>query len=346
MKKKRLKWLYMRLTFMVLADATSKVVRFRIPVWTFIAVGVGLTALISMTLAFYTGQTRSIDTNQRLKGELSDQRQEYQITVSEKNETIEHLQQDLIRLSQQAEDVKGKIEQLKKLENEMKTMTGGVAQGGTAAGSGSTGTVITSSATHLDPKDQVQGIGGDSRSVTNHDIDHLVSAATESFVSLNSEMTGLFGSITQTLHLVEEAQQKLAVTPTIWPTTSQRISSVFGMRIDPFTRTPSFHNGIDIAGSYNDPVYAAADGVVVSVGWDSTGGNNAIIEHTSELRTRYMHMSKYIVSKGDIVKKGQQIGYVGSTGRSTGNHLHYGVIKNGETIDPRPYLKTARKEES
>lgn len=336
MKKKRLKWLRTRLTFMVIADANSNVVRFRMPVWTFLVVGVGLAILISLTLSLYKGQVRSINTTELLQGKLTDQTQEYTLTVLEKNDTIEHLQKDLIRLSQQADEVKGKIEELKKLENEMKSLTGGIALKQTAPGR----TNGTSS-----PLTDSQGIGGDSRSITSEDFYEFVTETSQSFVSLESEMNGLYGSLTQTKQLVQKAQQQLAVTPTIWPTNSRTISSVFGLRIDPFTNTPSFHNGMDIAGKLNDPVYATADGMVVSVGWDNTGGNNIIVEHTGELKTRYMHLNKYLVAKGDKVKKGQQIGLMGSTGRSTGNHVHYGVIKNGETIDPRPYLKETRKEE-
>ena len=165
------------------------------------------------------------------------------------------------------------------------------------------------------------------------------------FENLETEMNGLFGSLTLTKQQVKEAQQLEAITPTIWPTTSRTVSSIFGLRIDPFTKTTSFHNGIDIAGRLNDPVYATADGVVVSTGSDSTSGNNIILEHTARLRTRYMHLNKFLVAKGDSVKKGQLIGLMGSTGRSTGYHVHYGVIKNGETIDPRPYLKASRKED-
>jgi hypothetical protein len=337
MNKKRLKWLRTRLTFMVIADANSNVVRFRMPVWTFLVVGAGLAVLVSMTLTFYNGQTRSIDTNERLQGQLTDQSQEYALTVIEKNDTIEHLQKDLIRLSQQAEEVKGKIEELKKLENEMKSLTGDVALRQPAP-PGTPGA--------LSYAFDGQGIGGESRASTMEDFSQFITETSQSFVTLESEMTGLFGSLTQTKMMVEDAQHQLAVTPTIWPTNSRTISSIFGLRIDPFTKTPSFHNGIDIAGMLNDPVYSAADGTVVSVGWDSTGGNNIIVEHTSDLRTRYMHLNKYLVAKGDKVKKGQQIGLMGSTGRSTGNHLHYGVIKNGETIDPRPYLKATRKEDS
>ncbi|WP_405462497.1 peptidoglycan DD-metalloendopeptidase family protein [Paenibacillus sp. HJGM_3] len=333
MKKKRLKWLTMRLTFMVFADANSNVVRFRMPVWMFLVGGVGLSILISLTLSFYTGQSRSLTNNERLQNQLTDQTQEFASTVTEKNDTIEHLQKDLLRLSQQAEEVKGKIEELKKLESEMKSLTGALSMGDAR------GAVSIASAL------EEQGIGGDSRSSTKADFDQFVSETAHSFASLDSEMTGLFGSLTATKQQVEEAQHQLAITPTIWPTISRTISSPFGLRIDPFTRTPSFHNGIDISAKLNDPVWAAADGTVVSVGWDSTSGNNVIVQHTNELRTRYMHLNKYIVAKGDQVKKGQQIGMVGSTGRSTGYHLHYGVIKNGETIDPRPYLKASRKED-
>ena len=86
-------------------------------------------------------------------------------------------------------------------------------------------------------------------------------------------------------------------------------------------------------------------GKVVSTGKDIYHGNNIVIEHSKGLRTWYMHLNKILVNKGDSVEKGSSIGLVGSTGRSTGPHLHYEVLKNGESIDPKPYLKAIRKDE-
>lgn len=96
------------------------------------------------------------------------------------------------------------------------------------------------------------------------------------------------------------------------------MTSPYGYRKDPFTKKLSFHRGIDIAGQLGDPVYAAAEGIVDSVGYDKLHGHNIIVEHTPGLRTWYMHLNSADVRKGVAVDKGQTIGKLGTTGRSTG----------------------------
>ena len=135
----------------------------------------------------------------------------------------------------------------------------------------------------------------------------------------------------------------MRITPSIWPTVSTSISSRFGYRKDPFTRRAAYHSGVDISGNSKDPIYAAADGIVSEASYDSAYGNHVIIKHASGVSTLYGHMKKYLVKKGQLVKQGDQIGLLGSTGRSTGPHLHYEVIQKGKSIDPMPYLLSARK---
>ncbi|MNG13333.1 Murein DD-endopeptidase MepM [compost metagenome] len=105
------------------------------------------------------------------------------------------------------------------------------------------------------------------------------------------------------------------------------------------------HTGYDIDGEYNDPVYVTAAGKVIAAGFDGEFGNYIIVDHTRGIETKYMHLNKILVKRGESVTKGQQIGLVGSTGRSTGSHLHYEVLKNGIQIDPKPYLISNRKDE-
>jgi murein DD-endopeptidase MepM/ murein hydrolase activator NlpD len=118
---------------------------------------------------------------------------------------------------------------------------------------------------------------------------------------------------------------------------------VFGYRKDPFTEKASFHRGIDIAGKTGDPVYTTADGIVHTVGFDQFHGHNVVIEHSGGLRTWYMHLKKAAVQQGEAVKKGQTIGLLGSTGRSTGPHLHYEILKNGKSTNPKPYMPNKPK---
>ncbi|RKP47218.1 hypothetical protein D7Z26_23190 [Cohnella endophytica] len=121
--------------------------------------------------------------------------------------------------------------------------------------------------------------------------------------------------------------------------TEWRLSSDFGYRIHPILHTKKLHAGMDMAAPKGTPIYAAETGVVIVAQSWSGYGNCVIIDHGGGLWTVYGHMSQIIAEKGETVKRGEKIGLVGSTGQSTGNHLHFEVRKNSEPVDPKPYLK-------
>ncbi|HBF38949.1 MAG TPA: peptidase M23, partial [Firmicutes bacterium] len=125
----------------------------------------------------------------------------------------------------------------------------------------------------------------------------------------------------------------------IWPVTGPiRITSPFGWRYHPILRTKKYHNGEDIAVSSGTPVHAADSGVVVVSGWEDGYGNYVAIDHGNGISTGYGHNSRLLVHQGERVTKGQIIAYSGSTGLSTGPHVHFEVRKNGVPIDPLPFL--------
>lgn len=124
-----------------------------------------------------------------------------------------------------------------------------------------------------------------------------------------------------------------------WPAPSyKRISDDYGERIHPILGTKQFHNGVDMAAPGGSPILAAYDGEVVAASYSSSMGNYIMIDHGNTLYTIYMHASALYVKKGDVVTRGQQIAAVGSTGRSTGNHLHFSVRLNGSYVSPWNYL--------
>ena len=125
-----------------------------------------------------------------------------------------------------------------------------------------------------------------------------------------------------------------------WPAPSYtRISDDYGYRIHPILQTQQFHNGVDMAAPGGSPILAAYNGTVVAAAYSSTMGNYIMIDHGDNLYTIYMHASALYVSQGAEVVKGQKIAAVGSTGRSTGNHLHFSVRLNGSYVSPWNYLK-------
>ena len=125
----------------------------------------------------------------------------------------------------------------------------------------------------------------------------------------------------------------------IWPTPScTTTNSAYGYRVHPIYGTVKFHAGEDIPAGYGAEILAAASGTVVTAGWVSGYGNYTVIDHGGGLMTAYGHQSSFAVSVGDVVTQGQVIGYVGSTGNSTGPHLHFEVYVNGATVDPKSYF--------
>lgn len=137
---------------------------------------------------------------------------------------------------------------------------------------------------------------------------------------------------------LQEYHQRLSCTPSIWPTRGQ-ISSRFGMRCSPFTGRKEMHYGLDIAAPRGTNIYAAADGKVIQAAYRKGLGYSIIIEHGYGFKTLYAHLASFAVNNGDYVQKDQIIGHVGSTGYSTGPHLHYEVHLNGIAVNPEGYLE-------
>jgi murein DD-endopeptidase MepM/ murein hydrolase activator NlpD len=121
------------------------------------------------------------------------------------------------------------------------------------------------------------------------------------------------------------------------------VTSSFGVRRDPILRTPALHAGIDFRAAVGTPVRATGAGKVVRAGWNGGFGRMVEIDHGSGLTTRYAHLSKIGVRQGERLDSGDIVGEAGSSGRSTGPHLHYEVRRNGDALDPLRFLKVGKK---
>ncbi len=137
-----------------------------------------------------------------------------------------------------------------------------------------------------------------------------------------------------------QRDQMLSSTPSIAPIRGI-LTDGFGGRSDPFTGEPGTHNGVDISTAIGRAVHAPADGIVVKADWANGYGNVVYLSHGYGYSTRYGHLSKFNVRPGQKIKRGDVIGYVGSTGRSTGPHLHYEVRRNGKPINPLEHILDA-----
>ncbi|MBL0336348.1 MAG: M23 family metallopeptidase [Chitinophagaceae bacterium] len=166
----------------------------------------------------------------------------------------------------------------------------------------------------------------------------LVSSITSILENLESRITSQKKSFDELQGLVKNKEQLLAHTPAIQPVSNKdlnRVASGFGYRIDPVYKTTKFHAGLDFSAPQGTPIYATAEGTVTTAGNTGNGyGNHVIISHGYGYETLFGHMVRVKVRNGEAVKRGQVIGWVGSTGKSTGPHCHYEVHKYGEKIDP------------
>ena len=176
---------------------------------------------------------------------------------------------------------------------------------------------------------------------TNAAISNVISTSftspEDTFGVLRTLLQGLESRLRNVRKDVERQEALAAATPSIWPAHGW-LTGTFGGRSDPFTGEPGFHQGLDISTEKGQPVYATADGQVESASYTGDYGNLIVLRHDFGLATRYGHLSAFKVKPGATVHRGDVIGFVGSTGRSTGAHLHYEILANGKLINPLQLL--------
>jgi murein DD-endopeptidase MepM/ murein hydrolase activator NlpD len=334
-------WRKKRFTFMVIPDANSSVIRFQLSAITLV-IGLSMAILLlASAIIIFLLYTENVSQVGQLKHQLSADAGSYEKIIDGKNEHIDELQTEVVGLSEQAKTINTHMNDISKLETELKEMVG-LETSDTLDLDKSSSEVNMASNEH-EQLSMDGGTGGEELPVTEDEIEMLVDQTRNSFLMLGEQLKQLKPELELTKEEVLKQQELIKITPTIWPTDSRKLSSLFGIRKDPFTRRATYHAGLDISGNTGDPIYAAADGVVMSADFSSSHGNNIWISHSKGMQTHYSHLSKILIEPGAKVSKGDIIGKLGSTGRSTGPHLHYEVSKDGTNIDPLPYLKATRR---
>jgi murein DD-endopeptidase MepM/ murein hydrolase activator NlpD len=154
---------------------------------------------------------------------------------------------------------------------------------------------------------------------------------------LKSEAVSREDSLSELEKLLQTKREMLVHTPSVWPVQGW-VTSGFGFRTNPFTGLNQMHEGLDISNRLGTPVIATADGIVSATGKDFSYGNVVVISHGFGVTTHFYHLSKILVGAGRRVKRGDKIGEVGTTGKSTGPHLHYEVKVNGIPVNPARYI--------
>ena len=233
----------------------------------------------------------------------------------------ERQKEQFIHLAQRIDEIIGNMGQLKELDLKLKVMMNLETGKGNAPG----------------------GVGGSAPSLPWPDYSEAkthkeqVRLMHQSLDNLKTEVAMLKRDKSEFRKFLESQKKLLASTPSIWPTKGW-LSSRFGYRISPFTQEKEFHKGIDISARMNAPIVAPADGVVFGVDFDHGFGKTLVIKHGYGVATIYAHLNKILVKRGQYVKRGEKIALVGTTGRSTGPHLHYEVRLNGVPVNPLRYI--------
>jgi murein DD-endopeptidase MepM/ murein hydrolase activator NlpD len=161
--------------------------------------------------------------------------------------------------------------------------------------------------------------------------------AADPSINADPNFKALFNSWKQ----VDQLEQGTIAIPSAAPVKGVAFTSSYGVRSDPFRGTRAMHAGIDLAGPIGTPIYATADGVVGRSEWATGYGNLVELDHGRGIKTRYGHLSRSLVAAGQRVKRGDRIGMMGSTGRSTGSHLHYEVRIDGKAVNPIPFMQSS-----
>ncbi|WP_410513728.1 peptidoglycan DD-metalloendopeptidase family protein [Paenibacillus sp. BR2-3] len=342
-----------QITLLVVRDAGRPVRQLRIsrPM----ALAIPAAAALSISALVTSMHYHSSQSITRLEAEaeaLTLRNLRMEIQVADKEEALQNLQMEVTNLSEEAESIKDKLKSVGELEQQLQNLirkqgseTSEKSTGGSNEESASLNSGITTGTAKLAITPQV---GGEYIAVHENEAITLVQETKDDFQEIRSILDEMVSSISLTISQAERAStlqaktelvQKAKLAPaSMWPTLSSVISSSFGYRTDPFKGASAFHAGIDIAGNTGDPVYAAQDGDVIAVDQKGARGKYIVISHPNGLETWYMHLSGMNVSVGDNVRKGEKIGRLGNTGRSTGPHLHFQVVKQNKPVNPLNYV--------
>jgi len=319
-RRRKAKW-----SLILIRDADHRVKQFRVSGRTMAALPVA--AALTVAGAFAGTELQALQRIHELEALLSEMTSRNGASIATKNGEIRSLNEEIRQLGDRAERLQHRMNELAELEAKLRRFIGQYGEG-----------------LPISPMETVSEVAASS-SFAN---DKLSAAAMEVTIDDISELSQMLGELADSmetnLRKAERRQAELDAVPSAWPTVSRKLTSGFGYRSDPFTRKSTFHAGVDITGDVGDPIFAAGDGTVEEAGFNRTRGNYIIIAHRTGLKSQYMHLSKIGVKAGQRVRRGDRIGEMGNTGRSTGPHLHFQVVASEKPVNPLPYLRQVEED--
>ncbi|OXS61615.1 hypothetical protein B1A99_03085 [Cohnella sp. CIP 111063] len=321
-RRRKAKW-----SFILIRDADYRVKQFRVSGRAIAALPVA--AALTVAGAFAARELEALQRIHELEALLDAGAARSGAALAAKNGEIRSLKQELLELNEHTEQLQTRMNELAVLESKLRQFIGQYGDGQTIPQGGPASEVAVSSYA-VAASDKVSAAAVE---LTIDDIAEL------------SQMLGeLADSMEANLRKAERRQAELDALPSAWPTVSRRLTSGFGYRSDPFTRKSAFHAGVDITGDVGDPIFAAGDGTVSEAGFNRTRGNYIIIAHRTGLESHYLHLSKIGVKIGQRVERGDRIGEMGNSGRSTGPHLHFQIVASEKPVNPLPYLRQVKED--
>ncbi|MUT67644.1 M23 family metallopeptidase [Paenibacillus sp. NEAU-GSW1] len=278
-----------------------------------------------------------------LEDQLSEQSSQLSQNTAKKEEAIAALQREINRLSNQSKELAAKANDLQALETKLQQF---IEKYGALTSSADPAGALGKSSADLKVKALSASSDGDGYTASPSPEMKLMAALANGssldLEALNEMVDAMEQTMAHSFRLAQQRQAELDAIPSGWPTTSRTMTSGFGYRKDPFTGKAIFHAGIDIAGESGDPVFSAANGEVIESGYSSSEGNYVVVDHGNGLCSVYMHLKQIEAREGETVVRGEKIGLLGSTGRSTGPHLHFQIMQSDKAVNPLPYLKLAK----
>jgi len=318
-------------SLLLIRDADRRVKQFRVSGRTVVFLPVA--AAVTVAGGFALLELQSLDRIHDLEWQLASQSEQHIGTLASKNTEVVSLKKELRLMSGQTDQLMARMKELNELELKLRQFISTYGDDLSEASdvrSMPNSEVAASIYTGLSPSDSLSAA--------------LVQSKISDFSELSGMLNDLAKSMEAGLRKAEQKRAEMDALPTEWPTVSRRLTSGFGYRVDPFTGKSTFHAGVDISGDNGDPIYAAGDGKVKEAGFNLTRGNYIIITHRNGLESWYMHLKVIGVKAEQQVVRGDYIGEMGNSGRSTGPHLHFQIVVSEEPVNPLPYLRQVKED--
>ncbi|URN94871.1 MAG: peptidoglycan DD-metalloendopeptidase family protein [Candidatus Pristimantibacillus lignocellulolyticus] len=325
-------------SFLLMRGPDQSVKQFNVTKRSLIATPVALIAVVTSCVVGL--QLQAASELKRIEQQQSLLQQRYDTMLSEhssdinnKDSYINTLQTELVSLQQNQAKIDAKLIELQELEDQLQQFIQTYGEE----------VPISLDRSITEDEDNLQG-----QQQSSYQIATMAYQANAPLQEMSDYIEAMGISMQQTLRQASKVREEVDAYPNLWPTSATQITSGFGYRSDPFSGQSRFHAGIDIAGKKGDTIFSAADGEVIETGYDNQYGRYIIISHLHDLQTIYMHLETIIASEGDTVVRGEKIGLMGNTGKSTGTHLHFQIVQKNVPVSPLPFLNNQKhiKEES